>query len=532
MKRFFLVALCVFPLLVWGKSSFWDANFNPLEEVIFGEGDNTNVLENLLIISFLTNQESVALYASKARDVLKEIQSQNYKNESEKAEALLKKIHQYFLKRYRESANTVSGIFITGEFNCMSSSLLYAALAREMGLQTRLNLYRTHARPEVLVNGMWIEVEATSPFGYDFRRNTQAQQEFVRLTTFSNEGRILAVCNTPRQWYAAWYANEVYFQFKQGKVPQGFQLALRSFALDPSLPIVQTNSVSAYQEYTSFLLKRGLTNEVIAVIEEGVNTFPFSPVLSNNYQFIVYQNVLDTLKRGNLADGKNLLKKYRPLLLTQGDMMGSLYQELLYRLIMTNAYQEAWDTLEAVQKEFGEKSWFVKVSAYGLSSLVKKLVDDWKSYPAQEKLVLRWYTNLASQDKSNYLVEYYNNIGMAYYQAGFSQKALEVWQKGLIFVPNASIVRQNLAAWYTQKANGSSSAMEKLSFYQKALEYTPDNWELDRAILLSYRAVVEEFVDREDWQSVLKYAEEGLGRYPNDKQLQYYRDYAKKKIGK
>jgi len=74
--------------------------------------------------------------------------------------------------------------------------------------------------------------------------------------------------------------------------------------------------------------------------------------------------------------------------------------------------------------------------------------------------------------------------------------------------------------------------MEKLSFYQKALEYTPDNWELDRAILLSYRAVVEEFVDREDWQSVLKYAEEGLGRYPNDKQLQYYRDYAKKKIGK
>ncbi len=60
------------------------------------------------------------------------------------------------------------GIFETGEFNCISASLLYAVLARHFDLEVQGVLLPSHAFIQLnLDDGREIDVETTSPGGYD-----------------------------------------------------------------------------------------------------------------------------------------------------------------------------------------------------------------------------------------------------------------------------------------------------------------------------------------------------------------------------
>ncbi len=531
MKKILLLLL-VLPLFAWSKSQFWDENFNPLEQRFWQNRESLDLIEGILITAWLTNQESVSFYASHWRNLINDLVREKYTNESKKAEKLLLSLHERFLKRYRETANTVSGIFQTGEYNCVSASLLYAISAQMLGIPVRLNLYTRHARPEVLVDGEWVEVEVTSPLGYNIRQKPQVQQDFVRLTTFANESVPVAILTNTTQWYALWYANEVYFQIQRRSVSNAFQFALRALELDKQVFLVRTNAIGAYQEYTSFLAARRLTNEALAVLEEGISLFPENQILSNNYRVTIYQMMLDALGSGQLVEGRRVLEQYLPALLGDETLVAAAYQELLYRLVQTNAYQEAWDTLQTVRSRFSARSWYTKVSAYGMLSLVKKLVTEWKLYPRYEDLVLTWYGELNIPERDSYLTEYYNNLGMAYKNAGFFQKSEEIWKKGLSYLPHSSVIRKNLASLYIMRASDATTSKEKLSLYKQALTYDPENWEIDRAILVTYRNLVEEYANKEDWKSVLQYAEEALTSYPNDRQLQYYRDYAKRKLGK
>ncbi len=70
--------------------------------------------------------------------------------------------------RYKAEQSALAGIFKERDFNCISSSLLYAVLIRKMGLQGLGVMLPTHAFIELnLGGGENIEVETPSPHGYD-----------------------------------------------------------------------------------------------------------------------------------------------------------------------------------------------------------------------------------------------------------------------------------------------------------------------------------------------------------------------------
>lgn len=68
---------------------------------------------------------------------------------------------------YDEDQSKLSGIFATGQYNCISASLLYVVLARELGFATQGVLLPSHAFVEIaLPDGRLAEVETTSPEGF------------------------------------------------------------------------------------------------------------------------------------------------------------------------------------------------------------------------------------------------------------------------------------------------------------------------------------------------------------------------------
>lgn len=69
---------------------------------------------------------------------------------------------------YSTDQSRLMGIFENGEFNCISSALLYAVLVRHFGLRIQGVMLPSHAFIQLnLRDGREIDVETTSPHGYD-----------------------------------------------------------------------------------------------------------------------------------------------------------------------------------------------------------------------------------------------------------------------------------------------------------------------------------------------------------------------------
>lgn len=72
----------------------------------------------------------------------------------------------------------VTGIFTTGKYNCLSSALLYAVLARGFAIPVRGVLVPTHAFVELgAVGGKVLEVETTSNTGFDWVHDERFYKE-------------------------------------------------------------------------------------------------------------------------------------------------------------------------------------------------------------------------------------------------------------------------------------------------------------------------------------------------------------------
>lgn len=89
---------------------------------------------------------------------------------------------------YAEDQSRLMGIFETGEFNCISASLLYAVLARHFDLRLQGVMLPSHAFIQLnLRDGRQIDVETTSPNGYD-QVHDEAFYERNNNAWFSSRG--------------------------------------------------------------------------------------------------------------------------------------------------------------------------------------------------------------------------------------------------------------------------------------------------------------------------------------------------------
>lgn len=69
--------------------------------------------------------------------------------------------------KYDADQSALAPIFSTQQFNCISSSMLYAVLARKLGFDGKGVMLPSHAFIELYLDGKTAEVETTSPKGFD-----------------------------------------------------------------------------------------------------------------------------------------------------------------------------------------------------------------------------------------------------------------------------------------------------------------------------------------------------------------------------
>ncbi len=90
-------------------------------------------------------------------------------------EYILKWMHENILSSYLENQTLMENLIDTGNYNCVSSAILYLILTREAGLTSGIVETTDHAFSTVETGQGVIDVETTTPYGF----NPGVKQEFI-----------------------------------------------------------------------------------------------------------------------------------------------------------------------------------------------------------------------------------------------------------------------------------------------------------------------------------------------------------------
>jgi tetratricopeptide (TPR) repeat protein len=103
----------------------------------------------------------------------------------QRAEAALAYMHERLLNRYDERQTGVDVLVSRGSYNCVSSGVLYAILAKALGLKVWGVRTSDHAFCRVQAGEEAFDVETTSPFGFDPGKRKEFTDDFGRITGYS-----------------------------------------------------------------------------------------------------------------------------------------------------------------------------------------------------------------------------------------------------------------------------------------------------------------------------------------------------------
>ena len=102
------------------------------------------------------------------------------KGDRARGRALLAALHETVLARYRSGASEVHDVVAAGEFNCLSSAVLFAVAAEGLLQKPRAMITRHHAFARVDVDGRPADVETTSKRGFDVDRLKVVTPAYLR----------------------------------------------------------------------------------------------------------------------------------------------------------------------------------------------------------------------------------------------------------------------------------------------------------------------------------------------------------------
>ncbi|MCK5201083.1 MAG: hypothetical protein KAR21_22170, partial [Spirochaetales bacterium] len=120
-------------------------------------------------------------YEQLIENIRKDLKASFYNLKSyEQGEFILKWAHDNILNSYVEDQTLMDILIDTGNYNCVSSSILYLILSREAGLNINIIETPDHAFCSVETETGWIDVEATTAYGFDPGVKQEFYKEFEK----------------------------------------------------------------------------------------------------------------------------------------------------------------------------------------------------------------------------------------------------------------------------------------------------------------------------------------------------------------
>jgi tetratricopeptide (TPR) repeat protein len=277
------------------------------------------------------------------------------------AEGALRYLHENVLTRYSVFQSRVDTAVDTGTFNCVSSAVLYAILARSVGLAVAGVRTVDHAFCSVMVNGVSVDVETTNAAGFDPGSKKEFTDSFGAVTGYSyvppssyrdrraiGMGELLALIlyNTAAEQGAAGH-------FREAIGP-----AVSAYAFVRTEDFRQAMDIT-FSNYASLLAMRGDFRPAIDFLDAAKSSWGERPDLAQRRQEITHNWIVSLVQKGSRDEAAALLEapSARGVLGSADwtDLSVFLVQSRAEAAARTGGYREAAEKVAAGLKSLGQQ---------------------------------------------------------------------------------------------------------------------------------------------------------------------------------
>lgn len=232
-----------------------------------GKLDQLGLLEAALVASGVPDGE-VAAEAKRVREALAPAvaRARTQRTAAGRGDVLLRALHETVLRRYADTATELDDVVRTGEYNCLSSALLYVVAAEGLLESPRAMVTRRHAYARVSIDGRGVDVETTTPRGFDADRDKLMTPAYVRQIAGPDvsPAELLADLKSPEELPVLSLVAGVYSNRAVGLVRRG-DLAGAAVALDRAARLASGGLRSRAAAWRAGVLNGG----AVALVEQG-----------------------------------------------------------------------------------------------------------------------------------------------------------------------------------------------------------------------------------------------------------------------
>ncbi len=462
----------------------------------------------------------------------------NTKDPVKKSSGIFDYMHRMILKQYKRSSTTLDVALKRGDYNCLSSTLLYNILLEENGIKAKSMILPSHTYSILHFGTNEIDVENTTPLGFDVAHNPAAQENLKKLTGYSytdaqREGEVV----DKRGLLAYTYANRAYFADQAHQDYLAFQNALKAYALFPEGKNIYTNVAAGFSSYSYYLINtRKDYTQAMAILEEAIEHFPVQKDFIQNYKAALdrylnyliengqYDKAFEAFKKGDSVTKDGLPK-----------IQENLFTRLIYRVVnQEKDFQKAFEYSQVALQKMPFSETIKGLLVNGLNEYYKYLAINWEKYPQGEELFLKWYDLMKNDQNFKTILEsYYSKVAIKFYENGKLDTGIKVIDSGLKFLPASDVLRNN-GAYITGntavKFLNQRDFQNGLIYVKLALKYLPYDESMKENLKISYREWVYSYIEAKDYKKALEICEQGLQDVPMDDKLLYYQRYIQKKM--
>ncbi len=291
----------------------WKARIDPKAQLV--QADESAVHAHLLA-SGVTDPAKRFEYVKKFDALVSEAKeaTAGAKNDPEKADRLLRFLHKGVMaKGYVADQTTLSGVFDTGTYNCVSSSCLYFLVGTRLGLTLQPILIpggfvAGHAAIDLVDGKKRIQVEPTNPDGFDWE--TKVNRPGVVVLGFVPDRK--QAHDTDGFGLAASIASNRGVGLVESKPPRPAE-AIRCYALaltlNPADRSAANNLAAAFSNWGVGLSGDNKFEDAVRAFGFGESVLGPAGELDHNHRIVWTQYLDAEFDAGRYAEGLKLRER-------------------------------------------------------------------------------------------------------------------------------------------------------------------------------------------------------------------------------
>lgn len=275
---------------------------------------------DILLFSILFEGEDLSgeefeVFQEYYNDLLGKIRKGQTQNELENAELIMKVMYDNVLSNYSRRQTKLSVMFKTGNYNCVSSSLLFLALAKDCGLDARIQETSVHAFITVYTkDGQKFDVETTNPAGVNpgekkmISQNSSGSKKYtiVPKTYYSNRVEISdrKAVTLPAKNICAELSDRNEFE-------KGIPLAASVYEfVTKEKAAVRKDYDAICANFAAYVNQNRQYEAALKLLRAVMDHYGKSDLLVRNYNDIAYNAVAESCNINDFKNARNLLVSY------------------------------------------------------------------------------------------------------------------------------------------------------------------------------------------------------------------------------